>query len=137
MRGQAAVEWIVIMGVAMLVLGVMLALNEDGYRFFQSSIRSSQAASATGQLADAADFVHSQGEGAKTRLYVFIPSATNISVETLSTGGGRISAASFNKGEFERFTTANLTGSLPNVRGSYNIDLEYDGEKVIISRSPE
>jgi len=136
--GQAAVEWIVILSVAILILAVMLSLNEDNYRFFRNNVKVSTAKSTLNELKKSADFVYSQGKDAKTRVYVTLPPSTNFSINTLPTGRGVIAAAVYVDGkteEFDVYTDANLTGSLPTTSGSYCIDVHSLGGTVNITRS--
>jgi len=138
MKGQAAVEWMVILGVAILVLGVMLSMNEESLQFFETSLRVSKAKASLSQLKNGADFVYSQGSGAKTRVYITIPAATNFSVRTLAAGQGEITATVYVRGKpevFDAYTDANLSGTLPQKSGAYNIDIGYDGDDVVFSRS--
>ncbi|MBD3388459.1 MAG: hypothetical protein GF416_05255 [Candidatus Altiarchaeales archaeon] len=137
-RGQAAVEWVVILSVAILILAVMLSFNEENYLFFRNNMKVSKAKAALNELKNSADFVYSQGSGAKTRVYVTIPVETNITIETLSTGTGQIQAEVLVNGEreyFDVYTEANLSGSLPEKGGSYCVDIECLGEVVSITRS--
>ena len=138
MRGQASVEWMVILSVAILILAVMLSFNQDSYQSFRSNLRVSKAKSTLNDLKNAADFVYSQGSGAKTRIYVTIPHASNFTITTLSTGKGQIQTVVYVKGReeyFDVYTNANLTGSLPSNAGGYCIDVESLEEVVNISRS--
>lgn len=138
MKGQAVVEWMVLLSVAMLVLAVILSMNEENYGFFRNSVKVSQVKSALNGLKNAVDFVYSQGKDAKTRLYVTVPSATNFTVRTLPQGGGQIEAVLYIKGSeesFDVYTDANLTGSIPATSGSYCMDVTYAQAGVTISRS--
>jgi hypothetical protein len=137
-RAQAAVEWIVIMSVAILVLAIMLSMNEDNYLFFKNSVKASQAKAAVSDIKNAVDFVYSQGQDARTRLRITIPSSTNLTVATLAGGGGQIQARVWVSGkpqDFDAFTDANLSGVLPQTGGGYCVDVVYDAPAVNISRS--
>jgi hypothetical protein len=138
MRGQAAVEWMVILSVAILLLAVMLSFNEENYLSFRSNVKVSQVKAALNDLKNAADFVYSQGQGAKTRMYITIPSAANFTITTLSSGRGQIQAVVHVRGDeqyFDVYTDGNLTGSLPQDTGGYCIDVECLEGVVNISRS--
>jgi Tfp pilus assembly protein PilE len=138
MRGQASVEWIVILSMAILILAIMLSFNENNYQSFRDNVRVSKAKATLNDLENAVDFVYSQGEGAKTRLHITLPEASNFSVATLSTGKGRIQGIVYVRGEeeyFDAYTDANLTGSLPSEAGGYCVDVEYVNAKVNITRS--
>jgi hypothetical protein len=138
MRGQAAVEWIVVLSVALMILAVMLSMNEDNYQFFNNNVKVSKAKGAVNDLKNAVDFVYSQGKDAKTSVYVTIPPGTNLTVDTLPAGKGQILAIVYVKGQeesFDAYTDANLTGSLPAAAGSYCIEVRYSGPEVSVSRS--
>lgn len=138
MRGQAAVEWIVIMSIAILGLALMLSMNEENFRFFRNNVKVSQAKVAINDLKNSVDFVYSQGRDARTRLHVTIPSSCNLSVSTLPAGGGQIEAVVYASGkeeDFQAYTDANLTGGLPQTSGGYCIDVEYAGAAVNIGRA--
>jgi hypothetical protein len=138
MRGQAVVEWMVLLSVAMLVLAVILSLNEENYAFFRNNVKVSQVKSALNGLKNAVDFVYSQGTEAKTRIYVTVPSGSNFTIRTLEGGGGQIEAVVYVKGgeqPYDVYTDANLSGVLPSVSGSYCMDVEYVGPQVNITRS--
>jgi hypothetical protein len=138
MRAQATIEWMIILSVSVLILAVMLSFNGDNYSFFENNLKASQAKASLNDLKRAADFVYSQGEGARTRLYVTVPASSNISVRTLSSGSGQIQAivrVSGKEEDFDVFTAANLTGSIPTLSGSYCMDVLYTAGWVNISRS--
>jgi hypothetical protein len=138
MRGQAAVEWIVVMSVGILVLAIMLSLNEDSFQLFRGSVRVSQTKAALNDLKNAVDFVYSQGTGARTRLYVTVPPSVNVTFGTLPGGSGQIQAVVYVGGKseyFDVYTDAAIVGSLPNAAGGYCVDVEYQGDAVNISRS--
>ena len=138
MRGQAAVEWIVIISVAMLLLAVMLSFSHDSYGFFLNSIKVGKAKAALNDLKNAADFVFGQGKDAKTRVYVTIPDSCNLTLRTLPGGEGQMQAVVYADGKeqyFDVYTDANLTGSLPSKAGSYCMDVECTGASVSITRS--
>jgi hypothetical protein len=138
MRAQATIEWMIILSVSILILAVMLSFNGDNYSFFENNLKASQAKASLNDLKRAVDFVYSQGEGARTRLLVTVPSSSNISVRTLDGGSGEIRAAVWVSGkreDFDVYTSANLTGSLPTLSGSYCMDVWYTGGLVNISRS--
>jgi uncharacterized protein (UPF0333 family) len=138
MRGQAAVEWMVILSVGVLILAVMLSFNEENYLSFRSNVKVSGVKAALNDLKNAADFVYSQGSGAKTRIYITIPPESNFTITTLSTGKGQIQAVVHVRGDeqyFDIYTEGNLTGSLPADAGGYCIDVECLEGAVNISRS--
>jgi hypothetical protein len=138
MRGQASVEWIVILSVAILVLAVMLSMNDDNYQFFTNNVRAGKVKAALGELKNAADFVYSQGKDARTRVYITIPPAANFTAKTLPAGKGQIQAVLYVKGKeeyFDVYTDANITGSFPTASGSYCMNVEYMEAAVNISRS--
>jgi len=138
MRAQATVEWVVVISFAILILAVMLSFNEDNYLSFRSNVKVSNVKATLNDLKNAADFVYSQGSGAKTRLHATIPYETNITITTLSDGKGQIQAVIKVKGGeqyFDVYTDGNLTGSLPSKAGEYCVDVECLEGAVSITRS--
>ena len=116
MKGQATVEWMIILSVSILILAVMLSFNGDNYSFFQNNLKASQAKAALNDLKKAVDFVYSQGKEAKTTAYITVPPACNISVKTLPEGKGHIEAVLSVNGKneyYDVYTDANLTGGVP------------------------
>ncbi len=127
-----------IMSVAILVLAIMLSLNENSYQTFKSNVRVGKAKAALNDIKNAVDFVYSQGTGAKTRLYVTVPEASNFTITTLPGGVGHIQCIVYVRGQeevFDAFTDANITGSIPSTSGGYCIDVEYAEAAVSITRS--
>jgi hypothetical protein len=138
MNGQAAIEWIVILSIAMLILAIMLSMNEDNYQFFSNQIRAGKVKAALNDLKEAVDFVYSQGMDAKATVLITVPTACNISVNTLPGGKGQIDAVFYEKGKiqyYDVYTDANITGSVPSKEGSYCMVVEYSGPEVNITRS--
>jgi hypothetical protein len=137
-RAQAAVEWIILLGLAMAVLAAMLSMNEGNYSFFKTGVKAGSIKSTLNDLKNSADFVYSQGRGARTRLYLTLPNDANFTITTLNNSRGLIQAQILNGGArefYEVYTEANLTGSLPSAAGSYCIDVVCVGEIVNITRS--
>ncbi len=138
MRAQATLEWIIILSLALFVLAVMLSMNQDNLRFFQTNVKAGNIKSTLNDLKNSADFVYSQGSGARSRLFLNIPAASNFTVSTVEGGKGLIRASINISGSYEVFdvyTEANLTGSLPQAAGGYCVDVVCLGEVVSITRS--
>ncbi|MFH1055939.1 MAG: hypothetical protein V1744_07610 [Candidatus Altiarchaeota archaeon] len=138
MRGQAVVEWMVILAMALVILALMLSFNQENYSFFKNNVQVGQVKSTLNNLKNSVDFVYSQGKDAQTRLHVTIPHSSNFTINTLSSGRGQIQAVVYVNGNeeyYDVYTDANLTGSLPSRAGSYCIDVNYTGTYVSISRS--
>ena len=138
MKGQAVIEFMVVLSIAMLILAIMLSFNEDSYWFFKDSVKVGQVKATLNNLKNSVDFVYSQGEDAKTRLYVTIPPSSNFTITTLSSGKGQIQAIVYLSGNeqyFDVYTDANLSGTLPSNAGSYCVDVEYMNGLVNITRS--
>ena len=128
LKGQAVVEWMVILSVAMMILAIMLTLNDDSFNFFQNTVKTSKVKGSLNEMKNAVDFVYSQGEDGLTTVYVTVPAATNYSVRTLSSGVGEISAKVYVKGnamDFEVYTNANLSGNIPQSQGTYKMEVAY------------
>jgi len=138
MKGTVAIEWMIMLSMGILILSLIMSMNEDNHSFFRNNVRVSKAKATVNDLADAVDFVYSQGRDARTRVYVTVPAAVNITITTLSSGKGQIQALVYVNGKeeyFDAYTDANLTGSIPWKEGSYCMDVECFGELVNITRS--
>jgi uncharacterized protein (UPF0333 family) len=136
--GQSSVEFIVVIGVALLVLAVMITHGEEKYLNFRDELRVSRVKASLKDVANSVDFVYEQGKGAKTRISVSIPMAAEINISTDADGTGVIEGTVYVRGNpstFLEFVDANLTGSLPNSSGTFCIDIECLGAEVNISRS--
>jgi len=138
MRGQAVVEWMVILSVAMLVLAIMLSMNEDNMAFFNNNMRVGKVKAALNDLKNAVDFVYSQGRDARTRLFITIPDSANLTVSTLPDGSGHIQATVYLSGRqeyYDVYTQSGLAGVIPSKAGGYCMDVEYGDSAVTITRS--
>lgn len=137
-RGQAAAEFVIILGVSMAILSFIWYLTQERYNDFQENVRVAKAENSAKRLKDAVDFVYRQGAGAKTRLYLTVPEATDVSVYTTADGTG---VAEFfvhlhnNYSSVYAYSYANLTGEIPNVTGSYCIDVISLSGVVNVTRS--
>jgi hypothetical protein len=138
MRGQAAIEWMVILGLGLMVLSAMIAMNNDTYSSFKGNFKVSKVKGSLNELKNAVDFVFSQGKDARTRVLITVPASVNITVGTVSSGRGQIAANVFVDGKqefFDVYTEANITGAIPDKEGSYCMEVECLGEVVNITRS--
>jgi hypothetical protein len=137
MRGQAAVEWMVLLSVAILTLALMLSFNEDNLRFFQDNARIARARASVSDLKNAADFVYSQGQDSMKTVYVTFPAASNFSIRTLENGGGEIEARVYVRGErhdIQEYTMGNLSGLMPDKAGGYCMEVRYEGGAIVMER---
>ena len=141
MAGQASVELIVLVGVFLLVIIVFAVLSTNILFNVGTQKNINAARDSVQKLAQAADSVYSQGEGATTSVTVDIPANAAL------TGGksfiGRPSGASgnassgiinLNVGGSDEYalTTAPLSGAFPNSSGSYQLQVTSHGSYVTI-----
>ena len=137
-RGQASVEWAIILGVSVAVLTVILYANQSRYEEFNIEVGSAKAENSLRRLVDAVDFVYQQGEGARMRVYFTVPPAAHTSMYTTVNGTGVVEFTYYKKGDathLSEYTSANLTGAIPNATGGYCLDVVSLGRSVNVTRS--
>jgi hypothetical protein len=77
MRGQTAVELVVILAVSLLILFVIISISSQYLGELSSSKAIAEARSSVDELANAARQVYYQGEGAKQQVFIKIPEGVN------------------------------------------------------------
>jgi len=123
MRGQAAVEYFVVVGLVVMFMiplwSYMVATQEN----IGQEVSLSYAQTAAKQIADAASLVHSQGYPAKINIRVYIPDGVlNVSL-TQKTVGFNISYRNLVTDVWSKSNAA-LNGSIPTNEGYYNFDIQ-------------
>lgn len=73
MKAQSAVEYLIIVSVALLIIIPFLAYVNQSFSNYKENSRIIQAKNAVKKLGEAADFVYSQGPPAKLTIRVCIP----------------------------------------------------------------
>ena len=131
MRGQVALEFMIIVGVALSIITLFAA-----YSWTRNEIatRSNQADIAANAIASAADQLYAQGPGAKTKISIFLPIGYNSTKSSISNKVVRIAFSSpAGPGEAIASSKANLIGTLPSDTGYKILTLELIGGSVQIS----
>ncbi|MBT3985279.1 hypothetical protein HOD38_01000 [archaeon] len=128
-RGQASTEMIIILGIALIVIAILVVNSQTTLFSVKDQYRENQARIAVDDIVSAAEFVYQQGLGAKTEVFVTLPSTmshTNVTSDyisiTFENGNSVVSSIDFN-----------VTGSLPSDDGSYWIEVESRSSYVLIS----
>ena len=118
MRGQAAVELVVILAVSLLVLFVIISLSSQYLAELTSSKIIAEARNSVEDLAAAAKQVYYQGEGARQKVFITIPEGVNSSKSgvgnrtiTINTLGTDVLAST----EFD------VRGRIPTTPGGYTV----------------
>lgn len=118
MRGQAALEYMILLGVLMAFLGGIFAYS---FQTSSVSIRTTQAREAVETIAAAADTLYKLG-GGRTSVTVNIPAG--VISQSLSGNAVRLRLEIGNDaGDAIAFTMANMTGAIPKQAGRYVIPI--------------
>lgn len=122
MKGQAATEYLMIMGIALAILIPLFVFVQDYISDSKTDLRISAVKDSLQTLSDTSEMAYYQGYPAKITVNVFIPEGvvkTNISDKsfliTLQTPGG--------ESDMVAVTDAPVNGSLPTKPGSYKIEV--------------
>lgn len=121
-RGQSSVELLVLLAVGLAVLLAVIVTNQGFISAASNSINSEKAKSSVNEIADAAELVYKQGVGAKTKIYIGIPSNVekiNISGNLIEVGILRESSRSI-----YRTTGFNVSGNISKEEGNYWVIVE-------------
>ncbi len=129
-EGQASIEYLMIMVIAMLILVPLVSVvysqtarsrDEMGRSALQDSLQG---------LADAADLVQAQGHPAKITRSLHLPSGVS---QTNVTDNHFIVTVEGSAGptDYTVESSANLTGELPISSGSYQVSLKMEEEGVV------
>ncbi len=139
--GQASVELISLTGILLLVILVFVVLSSNILFDLNSQKNINMARDSVQRLAQAADSVYAQGEGAATTVKVQIPPTAALSGGKSyigKPGGAPQDAASttinINVGGSDEYaiTTAPLSGAFPSSPGTYDMQVASHGTYVSI-----
>ncbi len=75
--GQGSLELLVVAGLALILLAIVFATTQTQYIGTQSGLAASQAHTAAQDFVQTSDAVSGQGIGARQRLFITLPDATN------------------------------------------------------------
>lgn len=120
-RGQAALEYLFVVGLVLLVLIPLFSLS---YNRANVSTTLSDASTAANLITKTADEIYFLGPGNKNTIDVYFPS----SIDNITVSGREVT---FNLGIFDtgsqvfQISQANLSGSLSNFKGIHVVTLEH------------
>ena len=123
MRGQAAIEYFVVVGLVIIFMiplwSYMVATQDD----VGQEVSLSYAQTAAKQIADASSLVHSQGYPAKINIRVYIPEGVlNVSLAQ-KTVSFNITYRDLVTDVWSKSNT-DLNGTIPTNEGYYNFDIQ-------------
>ena len=133
-KAQAAMEFMVIIGIALAILMTLVIFSYNWTLNSRESLAISTAENSIAKIVAAADLVYSQGYPAKTKVLVQLPynlqqvknqNSSIIFVLTSAGGTTDVFASSM----------APLQGNITAQPGNYYIDVESFGDYVNVSRS--
>ncbi len=130
-RSQAAVELIVILAVALVILLSILAINASTMTSSQSQIEETKARTALGDIVNAAELVYQGGVGSKTRVFVTLPD----NIDSTSVSGQSVEISLYTAGglnKIHRTTDFFVSGDIPAEEGNHWIDVEARQNDVLI-----
>ncbi len=130
-RGQAAVEYIIIVAIVMLFLIPIWTYVTSTHRQASNELTLTYAKNAASQIADAADLVYSQGPPAKVKINVYIPYGVENATIINETIVMEVRTDSSITDVFG-FSNARLNGTLPVKKGNYQIEIEAVDDMVQI-----
>jgi len=130
-NGQTTVEFLVVLSIVLVVFIILFAMGQKSYSSSKEAIKSVQARSTLKDIVNAANLVHSQGENAKTKLYVTMPE----DVVEIKLSGNCIFMKLYIGDEIqEKHECADtcFVGEVPTYSGSYWINLQSRRNCVLI-----
>jgi len=131
-KGQSSLEFLLIMGVAMMMILPLIVVFFQQSDNLNTEITNSQADKVASEIRDAADEVFYLGTLSKKTISVYMPEnvvsaelSQNSIILTIDSSGGDY--------EIVKWTAANLSGTLNNHPGIHVISAEaYDDYVVIV-----
>lgn len=140
-KGQVSAEFISILGIGFLIVLFFLALSASRLFDINAQQNYNNAHSSAVALAEAADSVYAQGEGASRTVTIILPGNTNFGTDYTYIGkpasaGGIIAntiGINVNGTDVLATTDAPLSGSFPASSGTYLMKVISRGSSVYIS----
>ncbi|MFB6166852.1 MAG: hypothetical protein ABEJ62_01160 [Candidatus Nanohaloarchaea archaeon] len=126
-KGQAAIEYLAIVGLVLLFATPLLIRAQTSAGDLRRTADMVAASNALDTVSQAASFVYSQGEPARITFRVSVPSGVNLSNVT----GNYIHFqmdGSHGGGDLYEILEFNVTGDIPPDRGVYTMVAEAVGE---------
>ena len=116
--GQVAMEAIIFIGIALVILIPLFFLTISGA---SETVKRQQANDAVTSLAQAANEVYALSPGTKKYVEINIPA----SVQDDQVQGNEIVLKTTNKGDFVGITNAVVVGNVPTEKGRYHVEVEH------------
>ena len=124
MKAQTSLEIIMILALMLTVFLAIIVSNSGVMSTLSARLNEDKARVALDQMADAATSVYEQGSGAKTRVYVSLPSSvfnSSVANETLVLS---VYTSGDNAQDVYRLLGINVSGTIPNASGNYWVNAE-------------
>lgn len=128
-KAQVSMEYLMIVGFAMLLLAPLLILYAQQTNRVTTTIKDAQSVKAADTIIDAVDSVYYMGEGAKRTIKIIMPKgvkSTSINENTLTL----IIEGELDDYEINKWTSANMTGSIGTFEGPHNIIITHEGTNI-------
>ena len=135
-KGQISAEFISILGIGLLIVLFFLALSASRLFDINAQQNYEDAHSSVRALAEAADSVYAQGEGASRIVTVTLPGNTNFASSYIGAPSGAVANAidmNINGTDTLAITNAPLSGAFPQSPGTYQMKVISRGSSVHIS----
>ncbi|MFA6329303.1 MAG: LamG domain-containing protein, partial [Candidatus Micrarchaeia archaeon] len=130
-RGQTTLEFMMILGIALLVLLVTVTLSNEQGSALSTRKAELQASLAATDIGNAAREVYAQGIGARKTSLVTLPRSYNASLSGVYPYYIKVHAG---RSDYIETFPFQVTGSLPGRPGTYEFLVENDGATVSIGR---
>ena len=136
-RGQISAEFISILGIGLLIVLLFLALSASRLFDVNQQQNYDNAHTSVSALAEAANSVYAQGEGASRVVSVVLPGNTEFSKSYIGSPAGSGAVANMidiniNGTDTVSITDAPLSGSFPSTPGTYQMEVLSRGSYVSI-----
>ncbi len=118
MRGQAAVEWVVILAVSLLVLFIIISISSQYLSELTQSQINREARNSVEDLASAAKQVYYQGEGSRQQVFITIPEGVDASRSGITNRTINLNVLGT---DFPARTDFDVRGRIPTSPGGYMV----------------
>jgi len=144
-KAQASLELLTILGVALIYILFFSIFASSSVLDIQSQNDLHTAQISASKLAEAADYVLAQGDGASEVVLVTLPQSVNFSTDATFIGKPASASSSVPSDEINikvrgldasAYSRATLTGSLPSSSGTYTLNVTSHGTFVNIGDEP-
>ena len=119
-RGQNAVETLIILGVIIAIFTMMIVVNQDVVKSYNSKFTVDRTNSALNDITNAAQSVYQQGVGAKTRITINFPDG----VDNITFKNNIIKFRLGNNNLIQKKFEFNVTGKLVSNEGRRWVNFE-------------